>query len=299
MVTPSRLRFDFTHDTTVTEAQLVSLSNKVNSVILANHTVTALTQLRKEALSAGAVALFGEKYGDVVRSIRIGGTSKPVSFELCGGTHVHQTGDIGPFTLVSEASVAAGVRRIEALTGRASHNHIESRLSVLRKAATHLRVSPDEVDDKTLNMIGEQKDLQKSIDILQRAHAQQEFNHALDGMTEIEGIAVLSASVSVAETQLLRDMTDWFRQRVPSGVAVFGANINGRPNLIAAVSNDLTKIGLHAGSLVGEVAGLVGGRGGGKPTLAQAGGTNPESLPDAIAIVHDLVAQTLLESRKD
>ena len=298
LVTSERLRFDFTHDAAVTEHELAILTQYVNQAILANLPITIQHQRRQEALSTGATALFGEKYGDIVRTTKIREASKVISFELCGGTHVDFTGKISIITILSETSVAAGIRRIEAVTGSAAHHLIEQHLAILSNAADHLQVQPNEVHRKALSLLESERDLQKAVTTLHRQQAKDQLERALGSLIEVDGVEVMVAKLNVSETFLLREMADWFRQRVSSGVAVFGANINGRPALITTVTKDLTMRGLHAGKLAMNVAQLVGGRGGGKDTLAQAGGKDPESLSAALDAVPNLVSDALAVNRE-
>lgn len=293
LVAPDRLRFDFTHGAMLTQEQLDAVEQSVNDAILANYPLDDEELPYQEAVARGAMALFGEKYGDRVRVIKIGMPEDPFSQELCGGTHVHQTGDVGLFRIVSEGSVGAGVRRIEAVTGRAAQALVRERLGVLDNAATHLGVAPEEVDRAVLRLMGELHDRQKEIADLQREMARLEFDSLLSQVQEVNGVPVLAASVQVASMDTLREMTDWCRNKLPSVVVVLGAVIDGKPNFVAAVTNDLVDRGLRAGDLIRRVAQVVGGGGGGRPTLAQAGGRFPERLQEALAVVPIAVTELL------
>jgi alanyl-tRNA synthetase len=296
LVTPDRLRFDFTHHTAPTPDELAQVSRQVNDAILANYPLDFRHEPYAQALEQGVTALFGEKYGDVVRVVRIGPASQPYSQELCGGTHVHETGAIGPLRIISESSVGAGLRRIEALTGRAAQRLIAGQLDVLQAAAGALECQPDKVEQKVRAVLQETQAAHKEINRLRHELARRDFEKLLDQAQELDGLALLSARVDVSQVDTMRDMADWFRARYPSGVVCLGAVIDQRPMLIAAVTPNLLKRGLHAGRLVQSVARVVGGGGGGRPTLAQAGGRDASRLDEALAGVPDLVKQ-MLESR--
>jgi alanyl-tRNA synthetase len=293
LVAPDRLRFDFTHPAMVGPEELRRIESLVNDAVLANYAVRPETHAYKEAVGAGAIALFGEKYGDTVRVVKIGDVAAPFSQELCGGTHVNYTGDIGFFHIVSEGSVAAGVRRIEAVTGRGAYQLAQERMAVLDATATFLGCAPDEVDRKVLNLTDELQGLEKKVEKLQRELARQDFEQLLSRVQDVKGVNVLAAKVEAANVAMLREMSDWFRDRLGSGVIVLGAVLSDKPSLIAAVTSDLVERGLHAGKLVKTVAQEVGGGGGGKPTMAQAGGRDASRLAEALSHVPGLVEQSL------
>ena len=293
LVTPDHLRFDFTHGVMLTQEELDAVEQSVNDAILANYPLEVTHTSYKEAVAGGAMALFGEKYGDEVRVIRIGDPGEPFSQELCGGTHVYQTGEIGLFRIVSEGSVGAGVRRIEAVTGRTAFQLVQKRLNVLDAAATHLGCPPEEVERAVLRLMGEIHDKQKENADLRRGLARLEFEALLLGVREVAGVKVLAGQVQAADVDTLREMTDWCRNRLGSVVIVLGAVIDGKPNLVAAVTPDLVERGLKAGTLIQQVAKVVGGGGGGRPTLAQAGGRDASRLGEALALVPGLVEQVV------
>ncbi len=293
LVAPDRLRFDFTHPAMLTQEELRTIERLVNDAILANYPVRPEHHAYKEAVAAGAVALFGEKYGDTVRVVKIGDEEELFSQELCGGTHVNYTGDIGSFHIISEESVAAGVRRIEAVTGRYAYQLAQDRMAVLDSAAAFLRCAPDEVDRKVLNLMGQLQDMEKTIERLRRELARRDFEQLLNQVQKVNGVNVLSAQVEAANVSMLREMSDWFRDRLGSGVIVLGAVLSGKPSFIAAVTPDLVEQGLHAGKLVKAVAREVGGGGGGRPTMAQAGGRDASRMTEALSHVPGLVEQSL------
>jgi alanyl-tRNA synthetase len=294
LVAPDRLRFDFTHHGMLTQEELSVIGHNINDAILANYPVQVDYGSREAAIEAGAMALFGEKYGDVVRTIQIGEPA-PFSYELCGGTHVPETADIGPFLIVSEGSIGSGVRRIEALTGRAALDLIQRRLAVLDNTSAYLGVPPDEIDRKVLSLLDERDSAQKEAARLRRQLDRQQFDHLLAQVRTVAGVAVLAANVGQADSDQLREMTDWFRQKVNSGVVVLGASASGRPSLVAAVTDDLVQRGLDAVKLVRAIAPVVGGGGGGKPALAQAGGKDAAKLDEALRLVPGLVEQALAQ----
>ena len=294
LVASDRLRFDFTHPEPITPEQLERIEAGVNRAILGNHPLNITIKPLKQAISEGAMALFGEKYGETVRNITIG-SPDPFSNELCGGTHVQETGDIGVFIITSEGSAAAGIRRIEAVTGRGAYELIQRRFRALKQSAAALSVGPEELPAKTQELLDQLADARKQAAALRRELASQEFLHHLDEVPLIAGVPVLTAILSDADVDTLRLMCDRFRQRYPSGVAVLASvNEEGRPTLIAAVSEDLVKRGLHAGELVKFVAQPLGGSGGGRPTLAQAGGKDARKLEQSLAGVQRWVAEKLV-----
>ncbi len=297
LVAPDRLRFDFTHGAMPTQDELDAVIENVNSAILANYPVIPAFRPYAEAVADGAIALFGEKYGEIVRVVRTGWPEEaPISMELCGGTHVNQTAEIGPFIVVSESSIGAGVRRIEALTGRGAQRYIQERLNKLTATAAYLNTSPDDLDRKALALLEENQSLAKQLEKVRRESAQREVDALLGRVEQVSGVAVLSAQVQADTVDMLREMTDWLRDRLKSGVVVLGAVMERRPSLIAAVTPDLVARGLDAGKIIRQVAQVIGGGGGGKPTLAEAGGRDASRIPEALAAVRQIVAETVRPS---
>ncbi|MFQ5612110.1 MAG: alanine--tRNA ligase [Anaerolineae bacterium] len=293
LVAPDRLRFDFSHPQMVEAEQLGQIERQVNEAILAGYPVQASYRNYRQAVAAGAIALFGEKYGDTVRVLKIGDDSHRVSMELCGGTHVQNTSQIGFFHIVSEGSVAAGVRRIEAVTGRGAYELVQRRLGALYGAAARLGVAPEEVEPKVLAVQSQVQALEKQNKEYQRRLARMQMEGLLGQTRRVDGVPVLAARVDSPDAALLREMSDWFRDRLGSGVVVLGAVINDKPSFVAAVTPDLIEKGLHAGKLVKGVAQVVGGGGGGRPNLAQAGGKDAGRLAEALARVDTLVGELL------
>ncbi|HET89902.1 MAG TPA: alanine--tRNA ligase [Chloroflexi bacterium] len=282
LVTPERLRFDFTHPAMLTEDEIDVVTRSVNDAILLNYPVEVSEETYRQAVSEGVIALFGEKYGDTVRVLRIGWPDEPFSQELCGGTHLHETGEIGLFHIVSEEGVGAGVRRIEAVTGRAAVDLVERQLSTLKRAGAYLGVPPDEVDRKVLNMLDEFQSMRKEMAHLQQQLARREFETLLDQVEVVRQVSLLSARVVAPSIEVLREMTDWFRDRLGSGVIVLGTVLGERPVFVAAATTDLVQRGVDAAALIRGVARVVGGGGGGKPNLAQAGGRDASRLDEAL-----------------
>jgi alanyl-tRNA synthetase len=292
LVAPDRLRFDFTHPEAMTPEQLEQVEAGVNQAVLANYPLTMTSKPLDEAISEGAMALFGEKYGAVVRTITIG-DEQPVSYELCGGTHLDETGDIGLFLITSEGSAAAGVRRIEAVTGRVAYELVQRRFRELKSSAVLLECSVDDVVDKIDSLSYELEQSRKSVAKLRQEMAGAQFGQYLDNVPEVKGVPVLTASVPEADADSLRQLTDQFRQKYPSGVVVLGSVAGEKPFLVAVITDDLVKRGLNAGELVRTVAKWIGGSGGGKPTLAQAGGKDAGGMEKALAAVKEYVQEKL------
>ncbi|KAA3661359.1 MAG: alanine--tRNA ligase [Chloroflexi bacterium] len=294
LVAPDRLRFDFTHDSAVNSETLADIESAVNDAIAANHPVNIEFMSQKEAIAAGAMALFGEKYGDIVRTVQIGADGKSrYSFELCGGLHVSETNDIGMCRFTSEGAVSAGVRRVEAVTGRGARELVTDRLNVLDKLSSKLNVPVHELDSRLDSLVQDNKALQKQVDRMQQQMAAMQFESILANTQEVAGVKVLTAAVKGVDVDGLRQMADRFRDHVGSGTAVLATVKNDKPIMIAVVTKDLIPRGLKAGDIVREVAKMVGGGGGGRPDLAQAGGRDASKLPDALKAVPGLVEKVL------
>ncbi len=302
LVAPDRFRFDFNHPTLVQRSELDAMEQRVNQVILRNLPVAAGHASLRHAKEQGAMALFGEKYGEVVRTIQVGEPSHPYSLELCGGTHVNQTAEIGLFHIVSEGSVGANVRRIEAVTGRAAQALAHEQFRVLDRAAEQLNTNPTEVDRKVAALLEDIQRAEKEVAQLQRALARSLLDRLMDtnvplgstqGVANAGGVPVLVATVENATVDSMREMSDWFRDRVPSGVAALGTVSGDRPTLVVAVSPDLVDRGVRADKLIQPAARLIGGGGGGKATLSQAGGRDKLRLTEALALVPCLVLEML------
>jgi len=292
LVAPDRLRFDFTHPDAITQEQLDAIESGVNQEILASHPLAIMEKSLQTAMAEGAMALFGEKYGEKVRTVTID-QEHPISYELCGGTHVENTGDIGTFIILNEGSAAAGIRRIEAVTGRGAYEVIRSRNRVLRRAARLTNSSIEEIVAKISSIQDEVESLRVQLARSRQEWVKAEFEEKLKDVTLVSGIPVLSVVLKGADIDSMRQMTDIFRQKHSSGVVAIGSVVNDKPMLIVAVTEDLVKRGLNAGEFVRQAAAIVGGSGGGRPVLAQAGGKDPARLPEAMASIVELIRQKL------
>ncbi len=294
LVAPDRLRFDFTHNASLAREEIERVEARVNEMILANQPVEIVFKALEEARRDGAMALFGEKYGAIVRTITIPEQDDDrFSYELCGGTHVRTTAEIGPFLITREESSSAGVRRIEAVTGHAAQHLIGERLAALAATAARLGSEPEAVPHKVEGLISEMEAARRQLEVLTRETAKGALEGLLAQAREIDGAKVISAQVSAPDTDLLGQMADWCRDRLDSGVVVLGSEIDGRVRLVAKVTPDLVKRGVHAGKLVGSLAEMVGGGGGGRPDFATAGGKDPAKLASALAETEKLVAGAL------
>ena len=281
LVAPDHFRFDFTHPEGMSAVQLEKVEAGVNAAILANYPLRTRIKSLSEAIAEGAMALFGEKYGEVVRTVMIG-ESDPLSYELCGGTHVAQTGDIGLFLILSESSAAAGVRRIEAVTGQGAYDLVVKRFHQAQLAAASLECSLDELPGKAESTLSDLAQARKALANTRQELVAVEFERKLGGVQMIGGVPLLAAHLVGANAETLRAMTDRFRQQYASGVVVLASAPDGKPVIIAAVTDDLVKRGLNAGELVKRIAQVVGGSGGGRPNLAQAGGKDASRLDEAL-----------------
>jgi alanyl-tRNA synthetase len=292
LVAPDRLRFDFTHTKPVPAAELTAIETSVNADIFKNDSVEPYVLSKEDAISRGAMALFGEKYGDTVRMMEIvdSTTEEPISRELCGGTHVSSTGQIGLFHIISESSVAAGVRRIEAVTGPAAYAQVHKRINQLESVAARLKSTPDQTEGK-VNSLLEQLDIQdKEISRLRRELVKRQSDNVDTLIQQVDGVRVLTHVVDAPSQDLLREQSDYFKSKIGSGIVALGAVINEKPSMIVAVTPDLIERGFDAGKIVRASAPVMGGGGGGKPSLAQAGGKDAGKLQDALDEVVKVVA---------
>lgn len=292
LVAPDRLRFDFTHPDALTPEELDKIEVAVNQDILSNYSLNIVHKPLQQAIDEGAIALFGEKYAETVRTITIG-DEHPFSYELCGGTHVDETGDIGTFLITSESSVGAGLRRIEAITGRGAYQLIHDRFQQINQAARILDTTPDQIIVRTQSVLDQLDGARKEIKDIRRDLSTQEFTQLLGDVPQVGGVPVLITTIPEADADALRNMTDRFRQKFSSGVILLASISNDRPILVAAVTEDLVDRGLHAGELVKYAAQPLGGSGGGRPTLAQAGGKDPRQLDQAISLAETWVQEKL------
>ena len=285
LVAPDRLRFDFTHFSAMTPDEIRRTEDLVNSHIMENDNVHSREMAVQEAMESGATALFGEKYGDRVRVVRVGG----VSSELCGGTHVHAAGDIGFFKILSETGIAAGVRRIEALTGTGALAWVRQLEDEQKKIASLVKAEGSDPVEKLEKFLVRQKELQREIDTLQGRLNASKSADLLAGVKEVAGVRVLAVRVEATDPKGLRELSDTLKDRIGSGIIALGSEIDGKAALLVAVTPDLTGR-YKAGDLVRAVAPIIGGSGGGKPELAQAGGSLPGKLSEALETIYTLIS---------
>jgi alanyl-tRNA synthetase len=288
LVMPDRLRFDFSHRAPLTAEETDQIERRVNALVLGNADSLTEVMTPAQAGEAGAIGLFGEKYGNEVRVVRIGGDS----LELCGGTHVHRAGDIGLFSVLSEGGIAQGVRRIEAVTGVGALHHVQSMREVLHASMGQLHVgNPSDLPGRIEKLQGDLKAKDRTIEQLNQKLATG-GGGGEDEVTEVAGVKLMARKVSIADGKALRAAADTLRDRLGSGVVVLGADTGGKATLLVAVTKDLTKR-VHAGKLVGALAQHVDGRGGGRPDFAQAGGSNVAGLDAAMKAANEALGAML------
>jgi alanyl-tRNA synthetase len=285
LVAPDRLRFDFSHYEPVTPAQLRQIEDLVNDQIRLNADADIRVLSYDEAIAAGALAFFGDKYGDRVRMLKLG----EFSAELCGGTHVSRAGDIGLFKIIAESGIAAGVRRIEAVTGRGALEWVNANEALLRDVAGLVKSGRDDVAAKVEQLLDRTKSLEREIQTLRRKLASGGGRDVLQEVQLVNGIKVLAVRLDGADAKSLRDTADQLKDKLASGVVVLAAVDGDKVSLVASITKDLTGK-LKAGDIIKPVAELVGGRGGGRPDFAQAGGNRPENVDQALALVPGLVS---------
>lgn len=285
LVAPDRFRFDFSHIAPVNQEELAQVQGLVNDKIRENIALNLDTTSYAEAMSRGVIAFFGEKYSDVVRVVEVPGFSA----ELCGGTHVDRTGDIGFFLITSESSIGAGVRRIEAVTGRGAETMVAERLAGLEAAAQRLQATPQDLMGRIDGLLSELDRERKRTAALQRQVSRADAESLLSQVSSVNGVKVLAAQVNVPSIDSLREMGDMLRDKLGSGVVVLGTVCDDKPQFLAMVTKDLTSKGLHAGNIVKQVAAITGGSGGGRPEMAQAGGKDIAKLNEALSLVPKLV----------
>lgn len=284
LVNPERLRFDFTHFSRIDEAEMDKIETIANQIIRENAAVETRLLPREEAMKTGAAAVFDEKYGDVVRLVKMG----DFSMELCGGTHVERTGDIGALKVISESSVAAGVRRIEAVTGEEALKYFKKVETELKKSAALLKANPLELSERIEKIQKHQKELEKEIDSLNSRLATKDLSDLFKKVKEIKGIRVLATVVDAADVKTLRDFGDKLRDKIQSGIILIGSKAGDNAMLLCLVTKDLTDK-YHAGNIIKEIAPIVGGSGGGRPDMAQAGGPKPEKLKQALKKLQEII----------
>jgi alanyl-tRNA synthetase len=284
LVSPERLRFDFTHYTALTEREKERIEELVNERILENHPVDTAAMDIDQAIATGAMALFDEKYGDKVRVV----TVKEVSKELCGGTHTRASGDIGMFKIISEAGIAAGVRRIEALAGRRAYWEVKKEEKSLQEIAHALKASDPDIVGRVEKLVAQLKESEKELDRMKHKMQSSQAGVIVEGAKMINGVRVLARRVENMDQKDLRDFGDKLRDNIKSGVLALGSVKDDKVSLIVMVSKDLTTR-FHAGTIIKEMAPILGGTGGGKADLAQSGGKDPGKLDAALDALYDAV----------
>ncbi len=287
LVDAERTRFDFSHNSPMTEEETWRVEAIVNAEILANAATSARIMKHDEAIKAGALAFFGDKYGDEVRVLDIGS-----SRELCGGTHVKRTGDIGFFKVISEGGVAAGVRRIEATTGEGALAYVQDQEAALNQAAAALKAPPQEIGQKIAQIVDSMKGLEKELARFKSRHAASQGDELADQAADVKGVKVVAATLDGADAKALRETMDKLKDKLKTAAIVLAAVNDGKVTLIAGVTQDTTGR-VKAGDLVNHVAQQVGGKGGGRADMAQAGGTDPSRLPAALESVRAWVEERL------
>ncbi len=288
LVAPDRLRFDFTHFASVSPEELAEIERLANDEIRENKDLHVHVMDLEQALKTGAMALFEEKYGDTVRMVEIPGFSR----ELCGGTHTHRTGDIGLLVIVQETSIASGVRRIEALGGRHALEYVNRQREILNRTAGLLKVAPHEVADRVEKVLAQERQTEKELEALKASLAGKRSADLFETARDVGGAGVLVVQIEADNPKVLREVNDKFREKFAKGVAVLGAVSGDKVFLLVGVTQELTAK-LHAGNLIKEIVKEVGGSGGGRPDMAQAGGNKPDKLKDALALAEKLIAEKL------
>jgi alanyl-tRNA synthetase len=288
LVAPDRLRFDYTHFAPLTDREIEEIEQKINQVVFKNLPVQTQVMEINQAVAAGALAFFGEKYQQQVRVVSI----PEVSMELCGGTHTKMTGDVGLFKIVGESSIASGVRRIEALTGFGTYLRLEEDEALLDDLSHTLRAPRTELTRAITRLMEQQRQLESELETLKRKTANSQLGNLAEGSKDIKGVSVISRKVEGVDASMLRELAENTGAKIGSGVVVLGLASNGKASLVAVVSEDLQKR-LHAGKIIKKVAEMVGGSGGGRPDFAQAGGKQSENLDQALQAVYNIVAELL------
>jgi alanyl-tRNA synthetase len=284
LVSPERLRFDFTHFASMEREELERVEALVNQKIWENLKVETKIMAVEEALQTGAMALFGEKYGEKVRVVMV----SDFSIELCGGTHTSRTGDIGLFKIVNESGVAAGVRRIEALTGGGAYRFVKEEERELLEIASSLKSVPGELSSKIERLLERQRELERELSSFQDKLSDQELSSLLPSIREIKGVKVLSAKVDGKDIKRMREFVDQLKGKMGSGIILLGGQSQNKVSLIMGVTSDLTHR-FNANELIRKIALHIGGTGGGRPDFAQAGGTDSKKLDEALKAIDDLI----------
>lgn len=292
LVAPERLRFDFTHGQATTPEQLLAVERLVNQEVRDDAAVQARVSTYDEAIATGALAFFGEKYGDEVRVITIAAEGeRPFSAELCGGTHVSHTGQIGLLRIVSEGGIGSGVRRVEALTGRASEFWVQQQAELLDRVAAQIGATPANLEARVAGLMAELESERRRLAAFQRERSREQAARLLSNAEERDGTRLIVADVEAGSAKDLREMGDLLRGRLGSAAIVLGALLDERPQFVVQLTPDLVRRGLNAGRIVGQIAGAAGGRGGGRPDSAQSGGSDPRRMAEALELARHLLRE--------
>jgi alanyl-tRNA synthetase len=286
LVAPDRLRFDFTYSKQITNEQLREIENIVNAKVRDDLPVEVIEASMEEAKQAGAVMMFGEKYGERVRMLRIG----DYSLELCGGTHLTRSGQIGMMILTGEGSVASGVRRVEAVTGRVAEKFVQERLRLVDMTATALQTRPEAIADEAAELRRKLKETERELAALKEKQALGDSESLLEQVQVVNGMNVLAVRVDAPNLDIMRSIGDKLRDKMRSGVVAIGTIIADKPSLLVMVTQDLVDKGVKAGSIISPMAEVIGGRAGGRPNMAQGGGTDPTKLAEALAKAKEMVS---------
>ena len=290
LVAPERLRFDFSHVQPVTDDELWQVQHLVNEKIRQNSGVHRDEDTYSSAIQRGALAFFGDRYGERVRLIEIA-NGDTFSFEVCGGTHVHHTGEVGSVYILGESSIGAGMRRLEAVSGRAAERLVWERFNREDGLASMLNTTPSELGNAVQRIQEETDDLRRQLATLERQNSLQAAEILLDSKQDINGVSVLSARTDASNADSMREISDWLRDKMGSGIVVLGTVINDRPTISVGITRDLVDGGADARDYARDLGRIIGGGGGGRPDMAQAGGRNADKLDDAIAAAADIVRQ--------
>jgi alanyl-tRNA synthetase len=287
LVAPDRLRFDFSHFAQVDRERLKKVEALVNSYIRENYTLDTEEMSREEAMNSGAMAIFEEKYGEMVRVVRVG---DGISMELCGGTHTRRTGDVGLFKIIDEGAVGTNLRRIEALTGERAMEHVQNQEDELMSVASFLKTTPDQAKEKVERLLKEHKDKDREIEILKSKLFSTRSGDLFEGVRELNGVKVFAKEMDAASPKDLRGYADQIKDKLGSAIVVLGTKQGGKAMLVCVVTKDLTGR-FKAGEIISRLSSIVGGKGGGRPDMAQGGGSSPEKLQSAFEAVYKMVAE--------
>ena len=290
LVAPDHFRFDFNHPEALTQEEVERVERLVNDAVASDYAVTSLSKSRQQAVAEGAMALFGEKYGEVVRTITIGDPQHRHSYELCGGTHLNRTSDVGAFLIVSESSAAAGVRRIEAVTGRGAYALVARRFKLAKQTAGVLKSSVEELPQKAEQVQEDLAAARKQVAALKTDLAKKAFSDQLSAAGTVQGVRLVAMELPGLDKETLGQLADTFREKYPdNGICVIATGSGEQVIVMAAVTQDLIKRGIKAGDLVGHISRQLGAGGGGAPHLAFGGGRDATKLPEALASVRGWV----------